>query len=39
MIQRICTCKENYIGETKRYVKIRQEKHSDINKIFKPSGH
>ena len=32
----ICTCKENYTGETKRNVEIRWEKHSDINKIYEP---
>ena len=35
----ICTCKENYIGETKRNVEIRWEEHSDINKISEPSRH
>ena len=35
----ICTCKENYIDETKRNVEIRWEEHSVINKIFEPSRH
>ena len=35
----VCTRKENYIGETKRNVKIRWEEHSDINKISEPSRH
>ena len=35
----MCACKENYIGETKRNVKIRWEEHSDINKISQPSRH
>ena len=35
----ICTYKENYVGETKRYVEIRWEEHSDINKISEPSRH
>ena len=29
----VCTCKENYTGETKRNVEIRWQEHSDINKI------
>ena len=33
------TCKENYIGETKRNVEIQWEEHSDINKISEPSRH
>ena len=39
MYQGICTCKENYIGETKRNVEIRWEKHSEVNKIYVPSRH
>ena len=35
----VCTCKENYVGETKRNVEIRWEEHSGINKIFEPSRH
>ena len=35
----VCTCKENYIGETNRNVEIRWEEHSDINKISEPSRH
>ena len=35
----MCTCKENYIAETKQNVEVRWEKHSDINKISKPSGY
>ena len=37
--ERIYTCKENYIGETKRNVKIRWEEHSGINKTSEPSRH
>ena len=32
----VCTCKENYIGETKQNVEIRWEEHSGINKISEP---
>ena len=39
MYEGVCTCKENYIGETKRNVEIRLEKHSNINKISEPSRH
>ena len=35
----VCTCKENYIDETKRNVEIRLEEYSDINKISEPSRH
>ena len=35
----VCTCKENYIGETKRNVEIRWQEHSDINKISEPPRH
>ena len=35
----VFTCKENYIGETKRHVEIRWEEHSDISKISEPSRH
>ena len=35
----VCTCKENYIGETKRNVETQWEKHSDINNISEPSRH
>ena len=35
----ISTCKENYIGETKRNIEIRWEEHSDGNKISEPSRH
>ena len=35
----VCTCKENYIDESKRNVEIRCEEHSDINKISEPSRH
>ena len=35
----ICTCKENYIGETKQNVEIPLEEHSYINKISEPSKH
>ena len=35
----ICTCKENYVGETKQNVEIPWEEHSDINKISEPSRH
>ena len=35
----ICTCKENYIGETKRNAETRWEEHSDTNKISEPSRH
>ena len=35
----IFTCKENYIGETKRNVEIRWEESSDINKTSEPSRH
>ena len=35
----ICTCKENYVGETKRNAEIRWEEHSNINKISEPSRH
>ena len=35
----VCTCKENYIGETKQNVEIQCEEHSDINKISEPSRH
>ena len=36
--QGICTCKENYIGEKKQNVAIRQEEHSDVKKISEPSS-
>ena len=32
----VCTCKENYIGETKQNAEIRWEEHSGINKISEP---
>ena len=32
----IWTCKQNYIGETKRNVESQWEEHLDINKIFEP---
>ena len=35
----VCTCKENYVGETKRNVKIRWEGYLNINKISEPSRH
>ena len=35
----MCTCEENYTGETKRNVEIRWEGHSGINKISDPSRH
>ena len=37
MYEGVCTCKENYIGETKRNVEIRWEEHSGINKRSEPS--
>ena len=33
----ICTCKENFIGKAKQNAEIRQEEHSDINKVSEPS--
>ena len=39
MYEGVCTCKENYIGETKRNVEIRWVKHSNINEISEPSRH
>ena len=35
----MCTCKENYIAETKQNVEVRWEEHSDMSKISEPSGH
>ena len=35
----MCTCKENFIGKTKRNVEIRWKEHSEINKISEPSRH
>ena len=35
----ICTCKENYFGETKQNVGIPLEEHSYINKISEPFKH
>ena len=32
----ICTCKENYTGETKRNVEIRREEFSNISKTSEP---
>ena len=34
--ERVCTCKENFLGETKRNFEIRWEEHSGINKISEP---
>ena len=35
----ICTCKENYIGETKRNVETRWKEHQNINKDSEPAKH
>ena len=35
----MCTCKENYTGETERNVEIMWEENSDNNKISEPSWH
>ena len=35
----VSTCKEKYIGETKRNVEIPRIEHSGINKISEPSRH
>ena len=35
----VSTCKEKYIGETKRNVEIPWIEHSGINKISEPSRH
>ena len=35
----VCTCKENYVSETKRNVETWWEEHSNINKISEPSRH
>ena len=33
----VCTCKENYVGETKQNGDIRWEVHSDISKMSESS--
>ena len=35
----VCTCKENYIGETKRNADIPWEEHSANSKISEPFRH
>ena len=35
----MCTCKENYIGKTKRNIEIRWEEHSDMSNISELSIH
>ena len=35
----ICSCKQNYIGETKRNVEIRWQEHENMNKDSEPAKH
>ena len=37
ILEGVCTCKDNYISETKQNVEMRWEDHKNMNKISEPS--